>query len=51
MRVDGFETDRIRDNELATKGIQVLRFTYRMLELDPDGCLATILTTGQVRSA
>lgn len=50
-RVDDFEIDRIRDNELATRGIQVLRFTYRMLKSDPEGGLATIRDVGLVRSA
>jgi len=50
-RVEDFEVDRRRDNELATRGIQVLRFTYRMLKTDPEGCLATIRSVGLVRSA
>jgi len=50
-RTDDFETDRRRDNELAGRGIQVLRFTYRMLSDDPDGCLRTILDVGRVRVA
>lgn len=51
MRMSGFETDRRRDNQLAAQGIQVLRFTYRMLGEDPEGCVATILAVGRVRSA
>jgi very-short-patch-repair endonuclease len=46
-----FETDRVRDNELATRGIQVIRLTYEMLTEDPDGCMQTILAVGRVRSA
>lgn len=46
-----FEIDRIRDNELATRGIQVVRLTYEMLTKDPDGCMETILAVGRVRSA
>ena len=46
-----FETDRRRDNELATRGIQVIRLTYEMLTKDPDGCMETILAVGRVRSA
>ncbi|MGD2060893.1 MAG: DUF559 domain-containing protein, partial [Acidimicrobiia bacterium] len=46
-----FETDRLRDNELATKGIQVIRLTYEMLTKDPDGCMRTILAVGRVRRA
>jgi hypothetical protein len=50
-RVEDFEEDRRRDNELAMKGIQVIRLTYRMLKSDPEGCLDTIRTVGRVRSA
>jgi len=50
-RVGDFERDRRRDNELAARGIQVIRFTYRMLKTDPAGCLATIRSVGRVRSA
>lgn len=50
-RVEDFETDRRRDNELATRGVQVLRFTFRMLKSDSEGCLATIRDVGLVRSA
>jgi very-short-patch-repair endonuclease len=50
-RVDAFEEDRRRDNELATRGIQVVRLTYRMLKSDPQGCLETIRAVGRVRSA
>lgn len=51
MRMSDFENDRRRDNQLAAQGVQVLRFTYRMLRDDPEGCLANILVVGQVRSA
>jgi hypothetical protein len=50
-RVEDFEEDRRRDNELAMKGIQVIRLTYRMLKSDPEGCLDTIRIIGRVRSA
>ncbi len=50
-RTGDFESDRQRDNELAGLGIQVLRFTYRVLNSDPEGCVATIRRTGRVRSA
>lgn len=50
-RVRDFEEDRRRDNELATRGIQVIRLTYRMLKADPEGCRNTILAAGRVRSA
>ena len=50
-RVEDFEEDRRRDNELAMKGIQVIRLTYRMLKSDLEGCLDTIRTIGRVRSA
>ncbi len=46
-----FESDRSRDNELATQGIQVLRFSYQMLKSAPEQCLATIRQTGRVRCA
>jgi very-short-patch-repair endonuclease len=50
-RIAAFETDRLRDNELALRGIQVIRLTYRMLKSDPQGCLQTIRGVGRVRSA
>ena len=50
-RVEAFEVDRQRDNELAMQGIQVIRFTYRMLKSDPESCLSTIRSVGLVRSA
>lgn len=51
MLKEAFETDRQRDNSLAARGIQVLRFTYRMLRNDLEGCQAAVLETGLVRSA
>lgn len=45
-----FERDRLRDNLAISRGIAVLRFTYSMLNHDPDHCLATILDTGKTRS-
>lgn len=44
-----FDRDRARDNAAAAKGIQVIRFTYRMLKSDPDGCVNTLLNTGRWR--
>lgn len=46
-----FENDRRRDNELASRGIQVLRYTYRMLTSEPERCLAEILAVGAIRTA
>ena len=46
-----FERDRVRDNALAERGIQVLRFTYRMLERDPEECLRQIVAVCLVRAA
>jgi hypothetical protein len=51
MRHSDFDTDRRRDNALAAQGIQVLRFTYRMLQEDPDQCLADLVAAGSVRAA
>ncbi len=50
-RMAAFEEDRHRDNELAMRGIQVIRLTYRMLKSDPQGCIETIRGVGRVRSA
>ena len=50
-RVADFEEDRRRDNALAMRGIQVIRFTYRMLKSDSVGCLLTIREVARVRSA
>ena len=46
-----FERDRRRDNALATRGIQVLRFTYEMLTHEPHRCLEQTLATIAVRAA
>ncbi len=46
-----FESDRRRDNALAAQGIQVLRYTYRALLTDPDGCRSEIESVGAVRAA
>ncbi|WP_375430111.1 DUF559 domain-containing protein [uncultured Friedmanniella sp.] len=40
---DIFENDRLRQNHLVLEGWIVLRFTWRMLEEDPDGFVATVL--------
>lgn len=46
-----FERDRLRDNAATARGIAVLRFTWRMLKRDPNGCLATLIDTGVTRTA
>lgn len=48
-RVEDFERDRMRDNAAAAAGLQVVRFTYRMLRSDAPACLATLLSVGQHR--
>jgi very-short-patch-repair endonuclease len=48
-RKTDFDRDRSRDNAAAGKGIQVIRFTYRMLKDDPQGCVNTLLHAGQWR--
>lgn len=45
-----FERDRARDNAAAARGLAVLRFTWRMLTQDFEGCRRTLLETGAVRS-
>jgi hypothetical protein len=45
------ERDRSRDNEATAHGFAVLRFTWEMLTKSPNGCLDTLVRTGQVRSA
>lgn len=45
MRSEDFEADRRRDNELAARGIHVLRFTYRMLTEEPEGAVDSIRRT------
>lgn len=44
-----FDRDRRRDNAAAAAGLLVIRFTYRMLKDDPDGCRQTLIETGQWR--
>lgn len=44
-----FERDRERDNAAAAAGIQVVRFTYRMLRYEPEECLKTLIQVGQWR--
>ena len=44
-----FERDRIRDNAAAEAGLGVVRFDYRMLTKDAEGCLQTLLKTGHWR--
>lgn len=50
-RHEDFERDRERDNALAELGIQVLRFTHRMLEREPEKCLRQIIAVCLVRAA
>lgn len=50
-RWEAFETDRRRDNALAVRRIQVLRFTYEMLKTDPGKCLEQTIATCLVRAA
>lgn len=45
-----FERDRARDNAAAARGLAVLRFTWRMLTDDLEGCRRTLLATGRARS-
>lgn len=42
MRAADFESDRQRDNELMARGYVVLRFTYQMLDQEPERCLETL---------
>lgn len=44
-----FERDRERDNAAAAKGIQVIRFTYRMLKDDAERCVRTLKLAGSHR--
>jgi hypothetical protein len=39
----GFEQDRERDRRLLLAGWQPMRFTWRQLERDPDGCARAVL--------
>jgi very-short-patch-repair endonuclease len=50
-RSKDFESDRRRDNALAARGIQVLRFTYEMLKAEPEKCLEQAITTCLLRAA
>ncbi|MGH8946093.1 MAG: type IV toxin-antitoxin system AbiEi family antitoxin domain-containing protein [Acidimicrobiia bacterium] len=51
MRHNDYDDDRRRDNALAAEGIQVLRFSYRMLTKEPGQCGIDLLTAGRVRAA
>lgn len=46
-----FEADRRRDNALAARGIQVLRFTYDMLAIEPRTCRQQVIATCLIRAA
>ena len=48
-RKEDFERDRVRDNAALAAGFVVIRFTYRMLKSDPDGCVRTLLQAGKWR--
>jgi very-short-patch-repair endonuclease len=37
-----FEQDRARDNQLRTRGFEVVRFTWRQVTDDPNGVAATV---------
>jgi very-short-patch-repair endonuclease len=50
-RWEDFESDRRRDNALAARGIQVLRFTYEMLTSEPERCLEQAIATCLLRAA
>jgi very-short-patch-repair endonuclease len=50
-RWQDFESDRLRDNALAARGIQVLRFTYEMLKSNPEKCLEQAIATCLLRAA
>lgn len=51
MRRGDYDSDRRRDNALAAAGIQVLRFSYRMLTEEPEQCAEDLLAAGRVRAA
>jgi very-short-patch-repair endonuclease len=50
-RWEDMERDRRRDNALAARGIQVLRFTYAMLTSEPERCLEQAIATCLLRAA
>lgn len=50
-KFEDFEIDRRRDNALAARGIQVLRFTYQMLVEEPNKCLEQVIATCLLRAA
>jgi very-short-patch-repair endonuclease len=51
-RTENFESDRRRDNAAVAAGYSVLRFTWKMLTLEPDRCMNLILEAGsRVRCA
>jgi hypothetical protein len=50
MRRADFENDRRRDNDLAARGIQVIRYTYKMLVDDEARCGQQILDVGRYRT-
>lgn len=44
------ELDRRRDNEATAHGLAVLRFTWKMLTNERQGCLDILIRTGRIRS-
>lgn len=50
-RQQDFQRDRDRDNQLATRGILVVRFSYHDLTKRFDRCRSTLLATGRHRRA
>ena len=48
---EDFERDRRRDNALAARGIQVIRFTHDMLTTEPQKCLDQAVATCLIRAA
>jgi very-short-patch-repair endonuclease len=51
MKKADFESDRRRDNAFAAQGIEVLRYTFRALQDDAEGCRDEIERVGSIRAA
>lgn len=45
-RTDSFEADRLRDNAAVASGYSVLRFTWKMLNANPNRCLEQMRQAG-----